>query len=499
MLTIFTDQTTNPPLSSHNEEAIQRDSQSIAPSVNYTLPPTLNNRDSIATVTSGTRSIINSGVLGLSFRQSWRDSGQSTENTSLKPPADWPVTSTGLSRDTRRRNVRSLIRYFYPQLTAISQTEKAIARQYPDIESYIGNRIRRSRRNTLDRDCCNLSASNRCDQCGLQDIHYQALDESQIAEACSFYEASLINRFGNTPLHFVAQRSCSIFNNVQILHKSGARLSTRNLMGQTFLYALNPEGLGSHAEDIPILLEFVKTVKPAFDMDSPDHHGRHFAHRLLDDPQVKPFQDSSSINRNKMKIQLTVFYLPHIRYLRLRTPTLDNKGRVLVFMDDCNIELYQQFRSNVESTLMKKPKDTGSFYDALGNTELISIIKTGLIPASNNFWGLSREKWPLRPDEIQNVNERAGDLEMRDQNGEMAVFVAKKLGHQDFVPLLLDVGAKPLVENYSGTSLLAAASQEHRRARKTPDWSQEIYIRICMFLIQDKILGRGQAISSRLR
>jgi ankyrin repeat protein len=91
----------------------------------------------------------------------------------------------------------------------------------------------------------------------------------------------------------------------------------------------------------------------------------------------------------------------------------------------------------------------------------------------------------LDSDGIQRLIDETDDLEMRDRNGETALFIATKLGQLEYVRPLLNAGAIPVVGNYYGTSLLAAASREHRRARKKKDLSEEIEIRKCMFMIID--------------
>lgn len=389
-----------------------------------------------------------------------------------------------------------------PQASVGPSWEKPVlqeSRRCCNLESYLGQPSIYS--------LCHPVTSILCWRCRLRNIHVAVLCAPMDPDiARSFHKSNdpYLDAYGNSILHFAASRFKGVFPALKALFtrfetSSCVPISHLNEARQSFLFALNPSGLGPDLQDLESLLSLVKAIDFSFDLNHRDLRGRLFLHYLV--RHISMPRSSEAIRRLRaVAAQYDIVDFidnsghwadcalytsashPHCRC----TGTNFSWSLVMKYMSPWQSGLDEDYHSRALEALTKigpavqgfgssaTPLASGHMvcqcntYDREGRTLILAL----LYHFDRRLENTECATWyTLLTRLIQSCFEKspAGHkfcaLDLVDMSGESALFIAVRKGYKRTTRHLLHAGAKYNIENHSGVSLLSAARDELRRAR----------------------------------
>ena len=299
-----------------------------------------------------------------------------------------------------------------------------------------------------NRPCCAFFENDTCERtlcdiCGFSEVHQLA--RSSLSDDGGFIDSSVMDRFGNTPLHHAAAAG-NIIRVLQLMQFEDQSCPIRNTSGETYLHVLWLEGPER-------FLELVKKASSlGFSFFARDHSGvtvyhnlRKLRRQLVDHPD-----DLKEIDRIMMST---------------RSSTPQDAGRTGV----------SHILASSKRRLRKLPKSNldmvSENLEASDDSELISTLR---------HW---REK-PQSLIALENLILKS-DIHARDSRGYTALAIAVRNGNRAAAILLLRYGANPTTLSYQKTSVYAHALAHLARAQKKGDVVLYAGILSCIVLLTD--------------
>lgn len=327
-----------------------------------------------------------------------------------------------------------------------------------------------------------------CGSCELWPVHYHAasprlpLDEQIMVESvrlrgeeCEVWRRT--DKYGNTPLIFVAHRPIGILDGVfQILAHlpffKSPYLAHQNANLQNFLFGLNPYGLGTDLQELPLILAHIRKLLVSsgggFDFSHRDIHGQTFVHCLVYHPNFRPSRASVRTLRTILSDHLIYDSFDNLgRTFEGRIRKLEEDFRTVDWKFGLSGEKHRPPITKAMTWVehhKKPPINVGNYrpdptlFDADGNT-----AAHWLIQASGFTW-----RNPMLERYLNIILQKSPRIVFfRNRAGETPLFTAVRLGRPRAVRRLLrQPQVKYDIDNYMGVSLLSAARDELRIAEE---------------------------------
>ena len=274
-----------------------------------------------------------------------------------------------------------------------------------------------------------------CKVCGFSEAH--ALARNSWSDDGSVINCSVVDRFGNTPLHHAA--AAGNLKRVTQLMELTANIHIQNTSGETFLHILELEEVDS----VELNEVLCKAKDLVFDFSTKDYRGNIVVTRFRDlacfhwDEEYKQWILRGNVRSDETSQQEPC--LPSVALAKYRAES----GKT--GCDDL---------------------------DANGDTELIARLR----------------KWPkerLAAKDLSTLIKRS-NVHMRARRGYTAMAIAVRHGIRDAVSLLLEAGANPNNRSYRKTSVLGFAAACLAKAQKDQDSGLYARILTCIVLLADK-------------
>jgi hypothetical protein len=346
----------------------------------------------------------------------------------------------------------------FNELVDETKLDKTTSRQHPDFQAA----------SLLNRPCCEFFENDThkrtlCNVCGFSEMHHIA--RISLSDDGDWIDSSLLDRFGNTPLHHAAAAG----NTARVLQimGSGAQFLARNTCGETFLHVFHIDSFEQFAEFVEVLR---KAANMGFPFNTRDYNGSAVLSRInaltyswCRDTQVKAdvaqILKSAATTGNALEGDRT---LAHIKDVDKK---MKEQKRPIFGLNQLKDVIFHPKLRRL------KPAESNSNMDTGGDTKLISTLK----------------KWsekPLPRAQLEYLIQRS-DIHMRDLRGYTALAIAARHGVRDAVSLLLKYGANPNTRSHEKTSVLAHAATHLARAEK--ENNGQLYARIlsCIVLLTD--------------
>jgi len=348
-----------------------------------------------------------------------------------------------------------------------------------------GDHLELEAKSLRTRPCCeffenDLEKRSKCDICGFSEMHHLA--RTSLSDDGGLIDGSVIDRFGNTPLHHAAAAG----NTARILQLMSSAGQAQNTSGETYLHVLWLGVNERFSEYIDIL---TKASSLGFDFSIRDYIGDTVAVKLrkavlpwrLGTPQQWEISQAMKHPRD-ISIPTNVTELPNSSVLSptpLESPSELHAHSVADYfrspvtpVTPVKEQKKQGFPLNVLNIRRDKSAEVESMgIDLRGDTILISTLKN---------WSAS----PKSSRQLEKII-RQDQVHMRDCRGYTALAIAVRYGLRDAASLLLKHGANPNTRSYEKTSVVEHAAQCMAQAQMQEN--ERLYAKIlsCMVLLAD--------------
>jgi hypothetical protein len=307
------------------------------------------------------------------------------------------------------------------------------------------------------RSCCEFFEKDEykrtlCNVCGFSEMHQLA--RCSLSDDSGLIDSSLLDRFGNTPLHHAAAAGNTV--RVTQLMSSVGPLHARNTSGETFLHVLHLEGGDLFPEYLEILR---KASGLSFQFSTRDYNGISAADKLnellmgweLGQSRIREatqilfpfgFQISDGLEDDSISPNLSdVRNIPETRFIQGKDQKKQGFSLSLL-------------KNKLGNSKLKRVKETEAKYelDSNGDTKLIATLKN----------------WPEKPESRAQLEHliRESDIHMRDRRGYTALAIAARQGLREAASLLLQHGANPNARSNQNTGVVAHATAALAQAQK---------------------------------
>lgn len=345
------------------------------------------------------------------------------------------------------------------------------SRQRPDIDA----------KSLRTRPCCEFfenDAQKRtiCNVCGFSEMHQLA--RTSLSDDGGLINSSLIDRFGNSPLHHAAAAGNTA--RVMQLMSSAGQPPAQNTSGETYLHVLR---LGVN-DRFPEYIEILKKAKSLdFDFSIRDYNGDTVAWKLrevvlhwdLDSTRQSEIAQIVNVGNTRLRAVIEDTSIPTNA---MGSPGLsmppELPGSPIPSLSSVPLKEPKKpsFPLNVLKLRRDKPAEVKlDEIDKEGDTVLIATLKN----------------WSEAPKSSRQLEKliRQSDIHMRDRRGYTALAIAVRYGLRNAASLLLKCGANPNTRSYEKTSILEHAAKCMAQAQK--EKNERLYSRIlsCMVLLSD--------------
>ncbi|PMD38787.1 hypothetical protein L207DRAFT_634785 [Hyaloscypha variabilis F] len=281
------------------------------------------------------------------------------------------------------------------------------------------------------RDCCEFFEKDTfkrtlCDICGFSEMHQLA--RCSLSDDSGLIDSSVLDRFGNTPLHHAAAAG----NTVRVLQliSSFGIVRARNTSGETFLHVLRLKGGDAFPEYLEILR---KASRFGFQFSVLDYYGSTTADKLGELGMELEVSSSRMMEATEILCPFDAFAQKERQEPGFGLNRLKNK-----------------FGSSKRSRV----KEDNPMYelDSNGDTKLIATLKS----------------WSQRPKSRAELEDliHESDIHMRDRRGYTALAIAARQGLVEATSLLLQQGANPNTRSKQKTGVVAHATAALTQAKK---------------------------------
>ena len=348
-----------------------------------------------------------------------------------------------------------------------------------------------------------------CKACGLADEHYYAgLHAKSGLCYISTRNINIMDRFGNTPLHFSAASGKANLMTLLFWIRSGADIHARNTGGDTFMHVLNLESFADHSvlDHYETLVAYL--LKRRFDFSLQNYSGRTIPKVFLESlerlpakkfaPELIPQRLNSIISR--MEIDLR-FHNSCEKLLRnasvhchheISTPL--SKAQAYVLLESYYKALLSGGSiSAIRFDAMLREKG-GIVEQRISLIHLVRDVRQAATVTDENGETLLMavlRLWENKDDEIllqalvEGILEHGAEINIRDRKGHTALTIACCRGFRPAVKALLARGSNIHARNYHGQGILQQANSCLRRARSEPEEKTYAGIMSCMNLLID--------------
>jgi hypothetical protein len=296
------------------------------------------------------------------------------------------------------------------------------------------------------------------------------LARCSLSDDSGLIDSSVLDWFGNTPLHHAAAAG----NTVRVLQliSSAGIVQARNTSGETCLHILRLKG----GDIFPEYLEILRKASSfGFQFSVRDYYGTTAADKL--DELGKELEISSS----RMMETTEILFPSDAAEVPIPTNPLHapvswaSPGRHIFKLKDPKEQGFglDQLKNRVGSSKLRRVKEVNPMYelDSNGDTKLIATLKS----------------WSQRPKsqaELEDlINE--SDIHMRDRRGYTALAISARQGLVEATSLLLQQDANPNTRSNQTTGVVAHATAALTQAQK--EGKDLLYARIlsCLTLLID--------------
>ncbi|PMD17839.1 hypothetical protein NA56DRAFT_727881 [Hyaloscypha hepaticicola] len=322
------------------------------------------------------------------------------------------------------------------------------------------------------RSCCEFFEKDTfkrtlCNICGFSEMHQLA--RCSLSDDSGLIDSSLLDRFGNTPLHHAAAAG----NTVRVLQliSSAGIVQARNTSGETCLHVLRLKG-----DVFPEYLEILRKASSfGFQFSVRDYYGTTAADKL--DELGKGLEIGSS----RMMEATEILFPSDVEDVPIPTSPLHapvswvSPGRHIFTRKERKEQGVglNRIKNKLGYSKPSRAKEVNPKYelDSNGDTKLIATLKS----------------WSQRPKPQAQLEDliRESDIHMRDLRGYTALAIAARQGSREATSLLLQQGANPNTRSNQKTGVVAHATVALGQAQK--EGKDLLYARIlsCLTLLID--------------
>lgn len=356
-----------------------------------------------------------------------------------------------------------------------------------------GNHLELEAKSLRTRPCCeffenDLEKRSKCDICGFSEMHHLA--RTSLSDDGGLIDGSVIDRFGNTPLHHAAAAG----NTVRILQLISSAGQAQNTSGETYLHVLWLGVNERFSEYIDIL---TKASSLGFDFSIRDYIGDTAAVKLrkavlswrLGFPQQweisqvmkRPEDISSPTNVTELEARSVLSLTPP------EPPSELSGCRVPDYFGSPVTPVPDYYRSPV--TPVKEQKKQGFPLNVLNirRDKSAEVESMGIDLRGDTILISTLKNWSVSPKSSRQLEKiiRQDQVHMRDRRGYTALAIAVRYGLRDAASLLLKHGANPNTRSYEKTSVVEHAAQCMAQAQMQEN--ERLYAKIlsCMVLLAD--------------
>jgi hypothetical protein len=311
------------------------------------------------------------------------------------------------------------------------------------------------------RPCCEFFEKDTfkrtlCDICGFSEMHQLA--RCSLSDDSGLIDSTVLDRFGNTPLHHAAAAG----NTVRVLQliSSAGIVQARNTSGETCLHVLRLKGGDISPEYLEILR---KASSFGFQFSVRDYYGTTAADKL--DELGKEWEISSS---RMMEATEILFHSDTEEVVDITNPF-----HAQVSWASLGRRSLNQLKARAGSSKLIRVKKVNPKYElnSNGDTKLIAALKS----------------WSQRPKSQAELEDliHESDIHMRDRRGYTALAISARQGLEEATSLLLQQDANPNTRSNQKTGVVAHAEIALTQARK--EGKDLLYARIfvCLSLLID--------------
>ncbi|KAH8602373.1 hypothetical protein B0O99DRAFT_680499 [Bisporella sp. PMI_857] len=338
-------------------------------------------------------------------------------------------------------------RYSNPSELHLSREEYRTWDELVDMSKFsstLGNHTESDAISLKTRPCCEFFENDiekrvLCKVCGFSEAH--SLARNSMSDDGSLINCTVVDRFGNTPLHHAA--AAGNYRRVLQLLDFTSNIHARNTSGETFLHVIDLEA----NDDVKLDEVLRKASDLVFDFSAKEFRGGTVHSRL---------QDSAHFLWNEQYKQW-----------------IFQESNLLPNVDGQDEPQRQQPMPSVALWKRRLESETAGCDDLNGDGDTQLIVRL--------------RKWPTEPMSPKDLEKliRQSNVHMRAKRGYTAMAIAVRHGIRDAVMFLLECGANPNNRSNRKTSIMGFAAACLAKAQKDQDSGLYSRILSCIVLIAD--------------
>ena len=345
-----------------------------------------------------------------------------------------------------------------------------------------------------------------CGLCGLANEHYFGTRGLLGIGDVSIRNINITDRFGNTPLHFLAASGKANLKIILNWIRLGADIQARNTGGDTFMHVLNIESFPDNA-----VLEHYETLAThllecGFDLCQQNYFGRTISQAFLESLErllergLPPKLASRRLDGIISRMGIRLLNCSSSSQWLLENPVIRLRRTIyIVLTNDLHSQVYHNAISNDGSTsfvvfttmlqengsildqktsilrLVKEVKQVSTAVDRNGDTLLFAILKV---------WS-NKGNEILLTEVVEGILEHGAEINIRDREGDTILTIACCRGFRPVVKALLDRGANIHSRNKYGQGILYQSKACIQKAESEQNDKTYAGILSCMNLIMD--------------